>query len=101
VTIKVRLFHPNDAPRLAAIVQRCLRQVNSHDYPAHIIDIMCAHFTAERFVELSSSRRIYVAEDRRVIGTVSRDGNKAYTLFADLDLAGLGLAVNSCSTSRL
>jgi GNAT superfamily N-acetyltransferase len=65
--------------------------VNSRDYPAHIIEKMCAYFTAERFVELSSSRRIYVAEDRRVVGTVSRHGNKAYTLFADPGLAGLGI----------
>jgi hypothetical protein len=51
-----------------------LREVNSRDYPAEIIDSMCAHFTAERFIELSGSRRIYVAEDDRVVGTVSRAG---------------------------
>lgn len=91
MTIKNRLFQPSDAPRLAEIVQRCLREVNSRDYPAHIIDKMCAHFTAERFVELASGRRVYVAEDRRAVGTVSRDGNKVYTLFVDPDLAGLGI----------
>jgi GNAT superfamily N-acetyltransferase len=91
VTIRNRLFRPGDAPRLAEIVQRCLREVNSRDYPPGIIDKMCEYFTAERFVELSSGRRVYVAEDRRVVGTVSRDGNKVYTLFVDPDLAGLGI----------
>ncbi|WP_425473200.1 GNAT family N-acetyltransferase [Streptomyces montanus] len=52
---------------------------------------MCAHFTAERFIELSSSRLIYVAEDVRVVGTVSRDGNKVYTMFVDPDLVGRGI----------
>lgn len=64
--------------------------MNSRDYPAHIIDEMCAHFTAERFVELSSSRLVYVAEDDRVFGTVSRDGNKVYTMSVDPDPAGRG-----------
>jgi GNAT superfamily N-acetyltransferase len=87
----VRPFDPNDAPRLAEIVQRCLREVNSRDYPAEIIDKMCAHFTAERFIELSGSRRIYVAEDDRVVGTVSRAGNKVYTMFVDPDLTDRGI----------
>lgn len=91
MTVEIRMFHPSDAPRLATIVQRCLREVNSRDYPAHIIDKMCVHFTAERFIELSSTRRIYVAEDRRVVGTVSRDGNKVYTMFVDPDLARRGI----------
>ncbi|MGP4013363.1 GNAT family N-acetyltransferase [Streptomyces sp. 4N124] len=91
MAIGVRLFRPDDAPRLAEIVQRCLREVNSHDYPADIIDKMCAHFTAERFIELSSSRLVYVAEDARVVGTVSRDGNKVYTMFVDPDLAQRGI----------
>jgi GNAT superfamily N-acetyltransferase len=88
--LAVRPFRPDDAPRMAEIVQRCLREVNSRDYPAHIIERMCAYFTAERFVELSSSRDIYAAEDARVLGTVSREGNKVYTLFVDPDSAGLG-----------
>ncbi|WUH99351.1 GNAT family N-acetyltransferase [Spirillospora sp. NBC_00431] len=91
MTVNIRMFQPEDAPRLSAIVQRCLREVNSRDYPNHIIDKMCAHFTAERFVELSGSRRIYVAEEGRVVGTVSRDGNKVYTMFIDPDLAGRGI----------
>lgn len=90
MTITVRPFRQDDAPRLAEIVQRCLREVNSRDYPAQIIDKMCAHFTPERFIELSGSRLIYVAmaETAGVVGTVSREGNKVFTLFVDPDLAG-------------
>ncbi|MDJ1134481.1 GNAT family N-acetyltransferase [Streptomyces iconiensis] len=91
MTIGVRPFRPGDAPRVAEIVRRCLREVNSRDYPAHIIDKMCAHFTAERFTELSRSRLISVAEDTRVLGTVSREGNTIYSMFVDPDLAGRGI----------
>lgn len=96
MSVSVRPFRPGDAPRLAEIVQRCLREVNSHDYAADIIDRLCAHYTAEKLTELSGSRRVYVAEDDaangdEVVGTVSRDGNKVYTMFVDPDAAGLGV----------
>ncbi|MGW5047454.1 N-acetyltransferase family protein [Streptomyces griseoluteus] len=91
MAIRVRLFHTGDAPRIAEIVQRCLREVNSRDHPQHVIDTMCAHFTAERVIELSASRLIYVAEGDRVVGTVSREGNKVYTMFVDPDFAGRGI----------
>jgi GNAT superfamily N-acetyltransferase len=97
VALTVRPFRSADAPRVAEIVHRCLREVNSRDYPADIIDRMCAHFTAERFIELSRYRLAYVAvdhgigEDERVVGTVSRDGNRVYSMFVDPVLAGRGI----------
>lgn len=89
----IRSFRTDDAPRLAEITRRCLREVNSRDYPAHVIDRMCAHFTAERYIQLSGNRRIYVAEDNRgqVAGTVSRDGNKIFSMFVDPDMTGQGI----------
>lgn len=96
MSVSVRPFRPGDAPRLAEIVQRCLREVNSRDYSADIIDRLCAHYTAEKLIELSGSRLIYVAEEDEatgdgIVGTVSRDGNKVYTMFVDPDAAGLGV----------
>ncbi|OAH12590.1 GNAT family N-acetyltransferase [Streptomyces jeddahensis] len=97
MAITVRPFRSGDAPRVAEIVHRCLREVNSRDYPADIIDRMCAHFTAERFIELSRCRLVYVAVDHgstavgRVVGTVSRDGNRVYSMFVDPDLARRGI----------
>ena len=88
----IRGFRPDDGEVLSILVGRCLREVNSRDYPAELIERMCAHFTADRFRELSAERRIYVAErDGRVVGTVSRDGNKVYTMFVDPDLLGRGI----------
>ncbi|MEV7022420.1 GNAT family N-acetyltransferase [Kitasatospora sp. NPDC093558] len=91
MAIVIRSFRADDAPRVAEIVRRCLREVNSADYPADVVDRMCEHFTARRFVELSAERRIYVAEDGRVVGTVSRDGNQVYSMFVDPDVAGRGI----------
>ncbi|MCF0096697.1 GNAT family N-acetyltransferase [Micromonospora sp. MH99] len=90
--VTVRQFRPEDGEALSALVVRCLREVNSRDYPAELIDEMCAHFTADRFRELGVERRIYVAEeDGRPVGTVSRDGNKVYTMFVDADAHGRGV----------
>ncbi|MEU8516951.1 GNAT family N-acetyltransferase [Kitasatospora sp. NPDC048722] len=89
--IAIRSFRPDDAPRVAEIVRRCLREVNSRDYPAEVIERMCEHFTARRFVELSADRHIFVAEDDGVVGTVSRDGHKVFSMFVDPDSAGRGI----------
>lgn len=91
MTVPIRAFRSEDGSALAAIVQRCLREVNSRDYPAAVIDKMCAHFTAERFVELAESRSIYVADDGQIVGTVSRDGNKVFTMFIDPDAHSQGI----------
>jgi GNAT superfamily N-acetyltransferase len=89
--IGIRAFCLEDAARVAEIVRRCLVEVNSRDYPAKIIDKMCRHFTPGRFRALSRRRPFYVAETDQVVGTVSRDGNKIYTMFVDPDHHGAGI----------
>jgi putative acetyltransferase len=90
--VTIRPFRPGDDEALATLVGRCLREVNSRDYPAELIERMCRHFTPDRFRQLSIARRIYVAErDGQVVGTVSRDGNKVYTMFVDPDRIGGGI----------
>ncbi|MFI7212296.1 GNAT family N-acetyltransferase [Micromonospora maritima] len=91
-TVTIRDFRPDDGEALSALVVRCLREVNSRDYPAELIDRMCDHFSPDRFRRLGRERRVYVAErDGRVVGTVSRDGNKVYTMFVDPDAHGGGI----------
>ncbi|MEE1786169.1 GNAT family N-acetyltransferase [Streptomyces sp. SP17BM10] len=91
MVIAIRPFRSDDAPQVAEIVRRCLREVNSQDYPVEVIDRMCGHFTAARFVELSAGRDIYIADEGGVVGTVSRDGNKVHSMFVDPDAAGRGI----------
>ncbi|WP_444948899.1 GNAT family N-acetyltransferase [Micromonospora ureilytica] len=88
----VRPFRDTDAELLAVLVARCLREVNGRDYPADLIERMCLHFDAARFRELAAVRDVFVADQGgRVVGTVSRDGNKVYTMFVDPDRAGRGV----------
>lgn len=89
--ITVRPFGPADAARVSEIIRRCLHEVNAHDYPPEIIDRMTAHYTPARMIDLSRSREIFVTVDEAVVGTVSRDGNKVFSLFVDPDRAGQGI----------
>ncbi|MBQ1041524.1 hypothetical protein KBX35_01365 [Micromonospora sp. C32] len=77
----VRRFDNADALAVAGLIERCLREANSHDYPSEVIERMCEHFTEHRIKELATQRQIFVAEESGIIGTVSRDGNKVYTMF--------------------
>ncbi|MER7277234.1 GNAT family N-acetyltransferase [Dactylosporangium sp. NPDC000244] len=85
--MRIRRFEEVDAVVVAGIIGRCLRETNSRDYPAEVIERMCAHFTPGRLVELAGLREMRVAPH----GTVSRDGNKVYTMFVDPRAAGKGI----------
>jgi GNAT superfamily N-acetyltransferase len=90
--ITVRRFCPSDADTLSKIITRCLREVNSKDYPASLIEKMCTHFTPDTIRSLAEQREMYVAElDGETVGTVSRHENKVYTMFVNPDCAGSGV----------
>ncbi|WP_433824642.1 N-acetyltransferase family protein [Actinoplanes sp. CA-015351] len=89
--MQIRLFRPEDAPAVSAIIRACLRDVYSRDYPADVIDTMSAHFDPARMIELADQRQMFVAESDQILGTVSRDGNKVYTMFVRPDLIGTGI----------
>ena len=91
VELLIRQYRAHDAERVTEIIQRCLLEVNSRDYPPQIIDRLRAHYSAERVAELSGNRHVYVAETDRILGTVSRDGNKVYTMFVDPRCIGNGV----------
>ncbi|MEV0897153.1 GNAT family N-acetyltransferase [Actinoplanes sp. NPDC049802] len=87
----IRLFRPADADSVAALIRLCLRTVNSRDYPPDLIDRMCAHFTPAKIKDLAGVREMFVAESEGITGTVSRDGNKVYTMFVHPDFHGRGI----------
>jgi GNAT superfamily N-acetyltransferase len=86
----IRRFDDIDAPAVAGLIERCLREVNSRDYPSEVIERMCDHFTAQRIKELATQRQMFVAEADGIVGTVCRDGNKVYTMFVHPRAAGRG-----------
>jgi GNAT superfamily N-acetyltransferase len=90
--MQIRRFEDGDADAIAEIIRRCLREVNIRDYPAETIERMCAHYDAARLRELAEQREIVVAAaGDALLGTVSRDGYKVFTMFVDPDHAGEGI----------
>jgi GNAT superfamily N-acetyltransferase len=92
VTVEIRRFRPADSVAVADVIERCLREVNSRDYPSDTIELMCAHFTPRQIERLAAERQMFVAVDQGdVVGTVSRDGNKVYTMFVHPRTIGQGV----------
>lgn len=92
VTVEIRRFRPADSAAVADVIERCLREVNSRDYPSDTIELMCAHFTPRQIERLAAERQMFVAVDQDdVVGTVSRDGNKVYTMFVHPRTIGQGI----------
>ncbi|GAA1639319.1 GNAT family N-acetyltransferase [Actinoplanes couchii] len=90
--VTIRPFRWDDSATVSTIIVRCLREVNSRDYPAELIDRMCAHFTPARVEQLAGERQMFVAvDDGGVVGTVSRDGNKVFTMFIHPERIGTGV----------
>ncbi len=88
----IRPFVTGDANDLSSIISRCLREVNSNEYPPEIIERMCAHYTPETITRLAGAREMFVdVRSSRAAGTVSRDRNLVYTMFVDPDCAGRGI----------
>ncbi|MFI5836156.1 GNAT family N-acetyltransferase [Micromonospora sp. NPDC051300] len=87
----VRRFDNADASAVASLIERCLREVNSRDYPSEVIERMCEHFTEHRIKRLATQRQMFVAEADGIAGTVSRDGNKVYTMFVHPRAVGHGI----------
>ena len=114
---RIRPCRDGDAARLAALVRRALRAVNSRDYPEEIIIRLCAHYDAARFAQMSSDRAVYVAEGPGglagpdspgglggrggsagpggyagpVCGTVARAGGTVSAMFVDPAWLGRGI----------
>ncbi|MBB4741977.1 GNAT superfamily N-acetyltransferase [Actinoplanes octamycinicus] len=80
--MEIRLLRSEDSTAVSEIIRRCLREINSRDYPEEIIGRMCEYFSPERIMQLAEARQMFVAvDDGTVVGTVSRDGNKVFTMF--------------------
>ena len=89
---RIRSYAAGDAEQLAALVQRCLVEVNSRDYPADVIAGLCASYTAAQFAGLARRRHIYIADcGAMMAGTVSRERNKVFTMFVDPRWAARGI----------
>jgi GNAT superfamily N-acetyltransferase len=90
--MEIRAFQVGDRTVVSDLIVQCLHEVNSHDYSEEIIARMSAHFSPGRIEQLAAERQMFVAvEEGTVAGTVSRNGNKVFTMFVQPRMIGHGL----------
>ena len=67
----IRRFAPEDVSEVRTIILRCLREVNSKDYPADKIAEVCGHFSLETILKQAETAHMYVAVSAsgRILGT--------------------------------
>ncbi|MGA5300500.1 GNAT family N-acetyltransferase [Nucisporomicrobium flavum] len=88
----VRLLRPDDSSAVSGVILQCLHEINSRDYSEEIIARMCAYFSPRRIEQLAQERQMFVAAEKEtVVGTVSRDGNKVFTMFVQPRMIGRGV----------
>ena len=83
--LQIRKATAEDAPALCALVQRAIR-TNSSAYRAMIIEMMCANFEPEKFLERMAERDVFAATlGDEFAGTVSFSlpRSKLYSLFIE------------------
>ena len=84
--LQIRKAEPADAAVIGPLVQRAIRARNSADYELAIIEMMCANFEPEKFLERMAARDVFAAaQDDAIIGTVSFSlpRSKLYSLFIE------------------
>jgi len=93
--LQIRKAEPEDALVLGPLVQRSIRASNAADYEPEIIELMCANFAPDKFLERMAVRDVFAAvQDGRMVGTISFSLARAklYSLFIEpgLQRAGIG-----------
>jgi GNAT superfamily N-acetyltransferase len=90
--MRVRKFRAADAMETSGLILRCLREVNSRDYPKKIIDFICGVFSPSKLVDLSIKRTMLVAvSGKTIVGTGSIEGGLIHTVFVEPKLHGGGI----------
>lgn len=91
--LQIRKTTATDVPALCALVQRSVRVSNASAYAPEIIDMICANFEPDKFLERMGSRDVFTAiRDGEIAGTVSFSlpRSKLYSLFIEPHLQRSG-----------
>ncbi|MFA6460903.1 MAG: GNAT family N-acetyltransferase [Candidatus Woesearchaeota archaeon] len=90
--MRIRRLRKEDATEVSNIIRRCLREVNSKDYPKKVITSLYDFFTPDLIIKNMSDRTIYVAVEKdKIIGTASLKEDTVFTVFVNPDLHGKGI----------
>lgn len=90
--IIIRRFESSDSIEVCDIIKRNLIEINSKDYPPHIINNMCNLYTSEHVIEIAKARDIYVAElNGKIVGTASLENHIICAVYVNIDYHNHGI----------
>ncbi len=80
-----------DIPAIQGVIRRSLTQVNTRDYPDHVIRFMITHYSADRIEEIIDRGDQFVLEEEgKVVLTGALMENEIIGLFSEPTLMGHG-----------
>jgi GNAT superfamily N-acetyltransferase len=90
--MKIRRFREEDARKVSYLIRKCLREVNSKDYPEETIQFLSDNYSPKKLIETSKKRKIYVAVDGdTILGTAGIDENVILGVFVNPKFHGRGI----------
>ncbi|MFJ3264300.1 GNAT family N-acetyltransferase [Pseudomonas sp. NPDC086581] len=80
--VLIRKAHNDDAKAISQVIVATVRESNSQDYPASVIESVVLNFTPARVTELLEHRLVFVALlDGEIVGTGALDSHAVRSLF--------------------
>ncbi len=80
--VLIRKAHNDDAKAISQVIVAAVRESNSQDYPASVIESVVANFSPERVIDLLEQRLVFVALlDGEIVGTGALDSHAVRSLF--------------------
>jgi len=90
--MRIRKFRKEDARKVSFLIRRCLREVNSKDYPKSTIRFLESHNSSNKLVENSKEKQMYVAaEGDNILGTASLKDDLILTVYVNPKFHGRGI----------
>lgn len=90
--LTIRLATPADIPALSDLIQRTVRLSNAADYPADVVELICANYLPDKVAHRLGERDIFVClEGDCIVGTIGLGGDRLRSLFVERGLQGRGV----------
>ena len=88
----IRAASEADAPVIAELCQRAIRETNAADYPPDIIARIAADFSTAEVARRMADRKVFVAHaDAVLLGTISLGPDKVHSVFVHADTQHRGV----------
>jgi predicted N-acetyltransferase YhbS len=94
--LQIRTALPADAIAVSAMIHRAVRTSNAADYEPAVIELICANFEPDKFIERMAERDVFAGvQGDRIVATVSfsKARSKLYSLYVEPELHRQGVGV--------